>query len=458
MASGAICGLVRAGRLGHGVSKRLGSKLVRILVVGGYGLIGSAVTGELLGRGAEVIGAGRHPRLGASSEPRANWIHLDLAAPASIQALTETLRGVDAVVNAAGALQDTGPDRLDAVHDNGLRTLLEVCREAGVARFIQISAPGASPDSSTAFLRTKARGDAAVKESGLGYAILRPGLVLGEQSHGGSTLLRALACLPLIQPVAHGDARVHTVALNDVARETAAWALGERPCPVDVDLVADDPVALADLVASLRRRLGYEQVRIVRMPGWTAALAGRLGDLAGLSGWRSPLRSTAMTVMAGGVAGDPAPLRAITGRSLRGLDETLREIRALAQERNYARVFWLRPLIILTLSAFWLATGLLGLLHLDAAALVLIAAGLEAGTARLFVLAGSLVDIALGAGVLVRRTHGLALSGMIAVTLGYLGAATLIAPELWADPLGPLVKAVPALVLALTALSLRERR
>lgn len=431
---------------------------MRVLVVGGYGLIGSAVTRKLLDRGVEVIGVGRHPHLGASSEPRAPWVHLDLAAPASIRALADTLSGVDTVVNAAGALQDTGPDRLDAVHDTGLRTLLDVCRGAGVTRFIQISAPGASPDSATAFLRTKARGDAAVRESGLDYAILRPGLVIGPDSYGGSTLLRALAGLPIVQPVAHADARVHTVALDDVARETAAWALGERPCPADLDLVADTPVRLADLIASLRHRLGYEHVRIAALPAWTASLAGRLGDLAGLFGWRSPLRSTAMTVMADGVEGDPAPLRGVTGRSLRGLDETLREIRGLAQERSYAKVFWLRPLIVLTLSAFWLATGVIGLLRLDAAAMVLSAAGLDGGTARAFVLAGALADIALGAGVLVRRTHGLALWGMVAVTLGYLGAASLVTPELWADPLGPLVKAVPALVLALTALSLREPR
>ena len=35
----------------------------------------------------------------------------------------------------------------------------------------------------------------------------------------------------------------------------------------------------------------------------------------------------------------------------------------------------------------------------------------------------------------------------VAVSLAYLAGGTLIAPELWADPLGPLVKVVPAIVL-----------
>lgn len=431
---------------------------MRVLVIGGYGLIGSGVTSELLDRGADVVGAGRNPDLGRSIEPRASWIHLDLGEPGSIGRLRDALSGTEAVVNAAGALQDTGPDRLDAVHHTGLQALLALCRTAGVKRFIQISAPGASTDASTRFLRTKAQGDRCVRESGLDYAILRPGLVIAPESYGGSTLLRALAALPIVQPVAHPDAEVHFVALIDVAQEVAAWASGERPCPADLDLVAEAPVRLADLVTALRQRLGIGASRIAPLPGWVATLAGTIGDTAGVLGWRSPLRSTAMRVMGEGVGGDPVPLRTLTGRTLRGLPATLRELRALTQERSYAAVFWLRPAIVLTLSAFWLASGIVGLLQLEAAAAILTGAGLQAQPARAFVLAGSLVDIALGLGVLVRRLHRPALWGMILVTLGYLGAASLVTPQLWTDPLGPLIKTIPAMVLAVCALGLQEKR
>ena len=52
----------------------------------------------------------------------------------------------------------------------------------------------------------------------------------------------------------------------------------------------------------------------------------------------------------------------------------------------------------------------------------------------------------------------LAVKGMLALTLVYLVAASILAPELWADPLGPLVKAIPALVLALVALAIWDER
>ena len=74
------------------------------------------------------------------------------------------------------------------------------------------------------------------------------------------------------------------------------------------------------------------------------------------------------------------------------------------------------------------------------------------------VLAGSVADIAAGAAILVRPIARIALLGMIAITLVYLGAATALTPDLWLDPLGAMVKAVPALCLALVALAVVDER
>jgi hypothetical protein len=47
---------------------------------------------------------------------------------------------------------------------------------------------------------------------------------------------------------------------------------------------------------------------------------------------------------------------------------------------------------------------------------------------------------------------------MIVMTLLYLAAGSILAPALWIDPLGPFVKTLPAMVLALaTSVVLEER-
>jgi hypothetical protein len=74
------------------------------------------------------------------------------------------------------------------------------------------------------------------------------------------------------------------------------------------------------------------------------------------------------------------------------------------------------------------------------------------------VLAGSAADILAGAAVLVRPWAWRALLAMIAITLFYLAASTLLVPGLWLAPLGPLVKTIPMLCLVLVALAVLDER
>ncbi|MEM8850183.1 MAG: DoxX-like family protein, partial [Pseudomonadota bacterium] len=48
--------------------------------------------------------------------------------------------------------------------------------------------------------------------------------------------------------------------------------------------------------------------------------------------------------------------------------------------------------------------------------------------------------------------------GMVALSGAYLLGSLIFAPDLWADPLGPMVKVIPALVLAALVWLLLEER
>jgi uncharacterized membrane protein len=128
------------------------------------------------------------------------------------------------------------------------------------------------------------------------------------------------------------------------------------------------------------------------------------------------------------------------------------------QDLWFARLYLMKPLIFAVLSLFWLASGLIALIRFDHSAAYLVDAVGSRPLAVAATLATSLTDILLGAGLLVRRFASAALVGMVALSLVYLGAATLFAPSLWADPLGPLVKVVPSIALALVALAILDER
>jgi hypothetical protein len=295
-------------------------------------------------------------------------------------------------------------------------------------------------------------------ESALEWVVLRPGLVLSPQAYGGSALLRALAEFPIIVPIAYADNRLQTVSVDDVARAVCQALDGKLPVRRVYDLVEDTSHALRDVISLMRARYGLPSAPVIQVPALLASCVSRVADLLGWLGWRSPLRTTAMAEMSAGVMGNPAPWKQAGGFALKSLPETLRTLPSTVQDHWFARLYFLKPIVIGTLALFWFITGCVALADLPRAMATLLDHGVGVTTATAIVLIGSLVDIVLGLAILVRPLAGLAALGMIATTLAYLAGATHFAADLWSDPLGPLVKAVPAMVLAVVALSLLEDR
>lgn len=429
-----------------------------ILVLGATGLIGTAVTRRLLAAGHAVVGLCRGLPPKALTQERLSWRVADIAALTTPDAWRLPLDGIDVIVNCAGALQSGPRDDVEAVHLVAMRALYAAAAEHGIARFVQISAPRVAPDATTAFSRTKALADQALAASGLASVILRPGLVLSPQAYGGSGLLRAVAALPWLQPSLTLTGRVQTVGVDDVAEAVLRAVDGRITTGSDFDLVEDDSHTFDDLVTDLRTWLGFAPARRLPVPAALVALLFRLGDGAVALGWRTPLCTTALREMQRGVRGDPGPWRAATGASLPSLRATLSRIPATIQERRYARLWPLKPAMIVGLAIFWLLSGAIGLASLDMAAGVLTSRGMPSGLAGGLVVAGSFVDLILGVAVLVRKTAAMALAGMLAVSLGYLVLGTMFAADLWRDPLGPYVKILPVMLSVLVAAVLLEER
>lgn len=433
---------------------------MRVLVLGGYGLIGMAVVRRLLEDGHEVFALGRATTSAARRCTKARWVEADLAhlsTPGHWTVLLAETR-VEGIVNAAGALQDGPRDDVAAVQSDSMRALYKAARDRGIARFVQISATRADLNASTAFMRTKGEADQALMASMLEWTILRPGLVISREAYGGTALLRALAAFPYIQPVAYGDRPIQTVSIDDVTGAVSAALAGRLPSRHVYDLVEDHPHTLRQVVLRLRAWLGLPAAPMVYIHKDVVRSLARIADALAWLGWRSPLRTTAIKELSAGIRGDPSLWRATQGRRLSSLDETLARTPATVQERWFARLWLLKPVIVGTLALFWIISGLVTLVQPAAAAEVLTSRGVPLMLAEGLAVTGAIADVGLGALALSRRWLPLAARGMIGLTLMYLLGGTVVAPGLWADPLGPLVKAIPALVLALVALAIAEER
>ncbi|MBI1683874.1 SDR family oxidoreductase [Caulobacter hibisci] len=429
---------------------------MRIVVIGAYGLIGSYVTARLLADGHAVVGVGRDLVQARRRFPAVDWKAADLRT-ASIADWTALLAGADAVVNCAGALQDGPRDDLKAVHAAAVARIVEACEATGT-RLVHISAVGVAPGRADPFGATKQLAEALIAQSRIAWIVLRPGLVIAPAAYGGTALLRALAAFPLLIPAVHAQARVQTVAADEVAAAVALAVQPETPAGQSLDLVHAEQVPLADILTRLRAWIGLAPAPVLNLPAALAAIPAKVADALAFLGWRSPLRSTALEQLSLGVAGNAADAERL-GLSLKSLDQTLAAMPSGVQERWFAKAWLAKPLILATLCAFWLVSGLIGLtVSRDAAIALLTSAHLPEPLAQAFVVGGGVVDVALALLVAHRRTARLALLGMIAVTIGYLTGGAIVRPDLWLDPLGPLVKSIPAAVLALAALAILDER
>lgn len=430
---------------------------MRILVLGGYGLIGLGLVRRLISDGHAVTGLGRNPDLGKRLAPNASWIGADLSHLTRPENWQEIIVGFDAIVNASGALQTGGRDNVDAVQNLAIRALIRACETVGIARFVQISAPMANAQANTDFMASKGQADAALTASGLPWTILRPGLVFAHAAYGGTALIRMLAAQPIGGLIAFGDRQVQCVDVDDIAEAVSRAVSTDALNRIDADLVEDTPRSLRDAVTLTRNWLGFPRFRfLLNVPGALSAILTALADLAGLLGWRSPLRSNAVKVLEANVLGDATQTRSALGRPARTLEEVFRRRPAQIQDRWHARLSLLFPILLTLLTAFWAASAAIGVISFEAARDVM--PGLPDSLASGLVAAGIAADFAIAAGLAWRKTTRLALMAGIGLTLAYLGAASLIVPQLWLDPLGPLVKSATLIGLHLAVLPMLEER
>ncbi len=426
-------------------------------MLGGYGLIGLAVSKQLVRAGHSVVGLARSERKGRVLLPQADWIAADISTLKTPDNWADHLAGIDVVVNASGALQNGLKDDVAAVQRDAITALIAACERVDVSRFVQISAPGADENSSTQFYRTKGQADDALKASGLVWTVLRPGLVISPHAYGGTSLIRMLAAFPYIQPVTLADVPVQTVSVDDVAMAVCAATQGEHD-QQDLDLVEAEAQPLSDVILQVRAWLGFASPKaILRLPNWLGRALAKGADIAGWLGWRSALRSTALIVLEAGVQGDAKTWQARTGAPLKSLSETLRDMPSTVQERIYARTQLVMPIALIVLAGFWIASGVIGLMQQDKAAAVL-AGAMPASVSKLFVQLGSVVDVIIGIALLVRPLVRWACAASILLATSYLVASAVFTPHLWADPLGPMVKVFPAIALVLVVAALVEER
>ena len=191
----------------------------RTAVLGGAGFIGRYVVQRLAARGDVVVVGGRHAE-NAKFLMTAGLVGQIAFVNATIddeQVLPAFLAGSNAVVNCVGILAESGRQTFERVHYLGPARLARLAREAGVERLVHISAIGADPRSRSAYARSKAQGEAAVRDAFPTATILRPSIVFGPEDQFFNRFAAIAMISPVLPVIGGGRTRFQPVYVGDVA-------------------------------------------------------------------------------------------------------------------------------------------------------------------------------------------------------------------------------------------------
>jgi uncharacterized protein YbjT (DUF2867 family) len=343
------------------------------------------------------------------------------------------------------------------VHHQGIATLFVACEQLQIRRVIHFSAIGVDRQTPSAFSETKLSGDKALMGRDLDWIILRPSVVVGRAAYGASALMRGLAAMPVL-PVMPNTGQLQIVLLEDVVRTVRRFLEPGAPARTIVELVGPQRLSFLEVISLIRRWYRWPAAHEIRLPNFASSVMYKFGDMISLLGWRPPVRSTAEREIGRGAVGDLEDMQRL-GLRPRGLPEFFASEPASVQERWFARMYLLKPAIFIVLSLFWISTAFVSLGPGWGYGMGLMGeGGVEGASAALTVVAGALSDLVIGLAIAYRPTSRYGLYAAIAISFTYAIIGTILVPRLWADPLGPMLKIWPIIVLHFAALAVLEDR
>lgn len=420
---------------------------MRVLVVGANGFIGSAVVTELHKADHNTRCVVRNAAKLDRRFPGVDAISLDLT---SQDALDEDhwcrlLEDVDAVVNVAGVLQPLKPRVAWNVHCHAPEALYRACEKQNVRRVIHVSATGVTETDNT-YSRSKLAGEEALKKKDLDWTILRPVLVIGDGSYGGTSMIRALAVTPILTPViGDGSIPLGIIHKNELASGMVNLLETNSGVKTTLEPSCSEEMSMSDVVRSYRSWFGLPKRPILKIPLWLAGVLGKLGDLFQLD----PINSTAVAQFRGKMTGNAAQFEEVTGVKVSNLPEILVARPSESQDLWHARLFLLRPVIRMSLALFWLMSGVSGLFFAFLIHQLDLAQFVTSELVPISIVLLSSVKLAIGLVVLLGWNLRLMAWVQLIVVLGSAVFQGLVEPSSWMDPSAALFKDICLLVLIL---------
>jgi len=227
---------------------------MNVFITGTTGFVGSHMVKGLLRAGHTVRGLVRSLDKGRARTPGIDLSPGNILEPASLR---DPMYGCEAVIHLVGIILEVRGATFEDIHHHGTRNVVEAAKEAGVGRFLHMSALGTRPNAASAYHQTKWKGEEAVRAGGIPWVIFRPSIIYGPGDGFTSQMLDMMRKAPLRPIVGSGQYPVQPIFIQDVVdcfvqALTNSAALGREfalggPRPMPVEEMLDQLAAAAGI-------------------------------------------------------------------------------------------------------------------------------------------------------------------------------------------------------------------
>lgn len=293
---------------------------MKIVVAGGTGFIGREVVRRLLAGGHEVAVTTRDP----SKDPWDGRVRIEQAFAGDATTLAKAFTRADVVVHAIQfpnhPVEDPSKGRTYMEVDGlGTEVAVRAAQRVGVRRFVYVSGAGAGQNLPQTWFQAKDRAEAAIRASGLEYALLRPSWIYGPNDRSMSRFVAFCRYLPVVPVIGDGTTAVNPIHVDDVAHCLADAAVREDAKALTFELggarlTMDEIVRTIQQVLKKKRPLLHHPVPLMKLLVWPMRFMP------------TPILSPdAIDFITQEVAIDPQPAQEYFGFPFRALAEGLRE-------------------------------------------------------------------------------------------------------------------------------------
>ena len=273
---------------------------MNVIVAGGSGFLGQHLVSELTRQGHQVAVLSRGTR-NTSKTDEVEHIACDVAAG---KLPLERMRDFDAIINLIGIKRQSGRQTFKRAHVDATRHLIEAAKQVGLRRFVHISVVAARPDARHGYHDTKWQAEELVRESGLDFTILKPGVIYGRGDDMITHLVKMIRFCPLFPVVGKGTSLLQPVSGEDVARVAAAALQRDISIGKTYEVVGPEPMMLRDVVRTVAEGTSLN-VWIIPTPIWFQRVSVRAMNAL----FRNPLSTPAqLQMLIDGLPGNPEPV------------------------------------------------------------------------------------------------------------------------------------------------------